>query len=213
MRSVFVGGSSLAVMAARLMIEHGEEVVIIERERERIEALSGELDCGFLHGDGSKPAVLKEADPEQTDMLICVTNHDQSNIIASLVGRSQGFKRVITSISDPELQHICIELGLEDTIVPDRTIASYLLDLSRGVDSLEFSAMLKGDARLFTFAVRPEDVGPLAKLQLPPDTRTILVNRDDEFVPVDDELELQEGDEVALVTRESHLEELADRWA
>lgn len=213
MRIVFVGGTSLAVMATRLMLERGEEVVIIERDRARIEALSGELDCGFLHGDGSKPALLQEADPEHSDMLICVTNHDQSNIIASLVGRSLGFKRVITSISDPELQHICIELGLEDTIVPDRTIASYLLDLSRGVDSLEFSAMLKGDARLFTFVARSEDAGPLAKLELPPDTRVILVNRNDEFVPVDDDIELQEGDEVALVTRESNLEELAERWA
>ena len=64
MRVVFIGASSLAVVTAKLMRERGEEVVIIEHDKDHIDALTEELDCGFLHGDGSKPAILREADPE-----------------------------------------------------------------------------------------------------------------------------------------------------
>jgi trk system potassium uptake protein TrkA len=128
MRAVFIGAGSLAVVTAKLIRERGEEVVIIEQDKERIDALSEEVDCGFLHGDGSKPAMLREADPEHTDVLFALTGNDQANILASLVGRSLGFKRVVTKIEDYEFEHICKELGLEDVIVPSRTVGRYLAE-------------------------------------------------------------------------------------
>ena len=69
MRAVFVGAGSLAVMTAHLLLKRGHEVIMIERNKDRIDALSHEIDCGFLHGDGSKPAMLREADPGNTDIL------------------------------------------------------------------------------------------------------------------------------------------------
>ena len=153
MRAVFIGTSGITLMAARILLRRGHEVVIIERDRERIEALAGELDCGYIHGDGSKPALLREADPDGTDFLFCLTGNDQSNIIASLVGRSLGYRRVVTRVEDPEFEHICLELGLEDTIVPARTIGRYLADMFAGHDMLELSAMLKDEARVFAFVV------------------------------------------------------------
>lgn len=72
---------------------------------------------------------------------------------ASLVGRSLGFKRVVTRIEDPSYEHLCIELGLTDLIVPDYTIARYLADLCAGSNPLELSAVIKGDARLFDIAL------------------------------------------------------------
>ena len=86
MRVVFVGASSLAVVTAKLMRERGDEVVIIEHDKDHIDALPEELDCGFLHGDGSEPAILREADPNGTDVLFALTDNDQANILASLVG-------------------------------------------------------------------------------------------------------------------------------
>jgi len=128
MRAVFIGAGALALATARLLREKGEEVVIIEQDKERIDGLNEEIDCGFLHGDGSKPAILREANPEGTDVLFALTGNDQANILASLVGRSLGFKRVVTKIDDPELEHVCKELGLEDVIVPSRTIGRFLAE-------------------------------------------------------------------------------------
>ncbi|MEJ2690601.1 MAG: NAD-binding protein, partial [Deltaproteobacteria bacterium] len=45
-----------------------------------------------MQGDGSHPNILREVNPEQTDFLFCLTNNDQDNLIASLGGRSLGFK-------------------------------------------------------------------------------------------------------------------------
>ena len=131
MRLVFLGATALAVRTAHALIEAGHKVVIIERNAERIEELSEQLDCAFLHGDGSKPDMLKEADPGNTDILYCVTNHDQTNIIASLIGMSLGVPRVVTMIEDEEFLPICEELGLKDTILPVRTVSRHLAGLAK----------------------------------------------------------------------------------
>lgn len=212
MRAVLIGGNKLAVMTGQLLLQHGHEVVIIERDKERIDALATELDCGFLHGDGSTPAILREADPGATDALFCLTGNDQTNIIASLVGRSLGFKRVITRIDDPEFEHICIELGLEDIVIPSGAIGRHLVDLFAGRSPLQISTALRGEARIFNFIAKKRDEGTVAKLGLPGQARVICLYRGDEFFLVDGDTKIKEGDEVVILTHSKHLEELAQGW-
>lgn len=212
MRAVIIGAGSLPLMTARSLLKRGHEVVIIDRDKERIDALADEIDCGLLCGDGSNPAILREADPAQTDFLFCLTSNDQANIIASLVGRSLGFKRVITRIEDPEFEHICIELGLEDTIIPALTIGRYLADMFEGQDMLELSAMIKDDARVFSFVCPESDAGPIEKLELPGESRIICFYRDGKFKLAEEETELRAKDEVVVLTRNEHLPLLRERW-
>ncbi len=212
MRAVFIGAGAIAIMTTRTLLKRGHEVVIIERDKDQIEALGEVLDCGFIHGDGGKPAILKEADPERTDFLFCLTGNDQSNIIGSLVGRSLGFKRVVTRIEDPEFEHICIELGLEDTIVPTRTIGRYLADMFAGHDLLELSAMIKDEARVFSFVVRDGSVKTIDGLDLPKDSRVICCYRDGKFMLPEPDDALRVDDEVVIITHSRNVPELDKRW-
>ena len=212
MRAVFIGASSLSAVTAKFLHQRGHEVVIIERDAERIRSLREEMDCGFLHGDGSKPAILREADPPQTDVLFALTNNDQANIIASLVGRSLGFKRVVTKIQDSEFEHICIELGLEDTIVPSRTIGRYLADMFEGHDPLQLSASIKDEARVFSFVAKEGDEKAVRDLDLPKGSRVMCLYRAERFVMTDDDTRLKTDDEVVLLAHRDSLEELEKRW-
>ena len=212
MRIVFVGAGEVTVKTAGHLIEEGNEVVIIERDKKRIDDLSEELDCSFLHGDGSRPAILRETDPKGTDVLFCLTDDDQDNLIASLVGRSLGFKRVITSIQDPEFEGICHELGLENTIVPSRTISRYLADMAVGLDIPELSTIIKGEARFFIFMAGKEDGGTVGDLNLPGEARVICYYRDGRFFLSDGETKLHPGDEVLILTHRKNLPALRERW-
>ncbi|MCX4186228.1 potassium channel family protein [Methylophaga sp. OBS4] len=212
MRAVFIGGSALSVMTASILTNRGHEVVIIEHDKERIDALSEDMSCGFLLGDGTRPALLKEADPSQTDILFCLTSNDQTNIIASLVGLSLGFKRVVTGIENPEYEHICIELGLEDTIIPARTIGSYLADMLEGQDPLVLSTMIRDEARVFSFVIRKEDAGAISELELPSESRVVCLYRKNKFIVPEEDTELKAEDEVVIVTHRRNLAELSRRW-
>jgi len=212
MRAVFVGAGSLAVMTAKSLLKRGHEVVIIERDKERIETLSETLDCGVLHGDGSKPAILKEADPSHTDLLFCLTGDDQANILASLVSQSLGFKRVVTKIDDPELEHICIELGLDDTIIPARTIGRFLADKFEGRDPLELSTMIRDEARIYSFVLPDEFKGTVASLELPDDARLVCIYRQSKLIIPDGDTKLAADDDVVVIVHQDSLNTLEKRW-
>jgi trk system potassium uptake protein TrkA len=212
MRIVFVGAGEYTAMTADALIDSGHEVIVVEKDKSRIEELSQQLDCSFLHGDGSKPNLLKEADPERTDILFCLAASDQDNLIASLVGRSLGFSRVVTSIQDPDLEGICQELGLRDTIIPGRTISRYLTDLVRGIDVLELSTAIKADARFFMFTVTGGGPRTVEDLRLPDQARVVCYYRKGDFALPDENTDFREGDEIVLVAHSRHLPELEERW-
>jgi trk/ktr system potassium uptake protein len=212
MRIVLLGGSETAVRTAEILICQGHEVIIVDSDKAHINELSEELDCSFLHGDGAKPAILQEVGPQQTDVLCCLTDNDQANILASLVGRSLGFSHIITSIQDPDFEGISLELGLEDVIIPSRTTSRYLADMIRGVNTLELSTIIKGEARFFTFILEKKDAGTVTELKLPEEARVVCMYRKEEFILIDQDTALQRGDEIVILTHSKHLEDLTERW-
>lgn len=205
MRMAFVGASSVAISTARELSKQGHDVVMVERNKEKIEELAEQLDCGFIYGDGTRPDILKEVNPEGTEVIFCLTGNDQANIITSLVARSLGFAKVVTKLEDLEFEHIAMELGLENIIVPSRTIARYLADMVEGQDSLEISSMIKGDARVFSFVVNNAFEGPLAQLQLPEACRVVCIYRQGDLLLPQTETKLKVDDEVVLITHQRQM--------
>ena len=212
MRTVFVGAGKVSVGTAKALIKKGHEVVIIETDKAKIDELSEEMDCSFLRGDGSQPNILREVNPGQTDLLYCLTDSDQVNVIASLVGRTLGFKRIVTGIADPQFEDICCELGLKDTIILSRTISRYLEDMVGGTENVELSTVLKDEARFFTFTAEEEDAVSVKELKLPAEAHAVCYYRDGRFALADEGAKLQKGDEVVVLTHSKNMAELQERW-
>lgn len=212
MRVVFVGAGVLTVETAGLLIEREHEVVIIETDKEKIDELAENLDCSFLHGDGSKPHILEEAGPEHTDFLFCLTENDQYNIIAALVGRSLGYSQVILQIHDNDYLNICRELELDNTITPSKTIARYLSDMVAGIDIIELSSLIKDEARCLMIKIDKKKEGDIESLELPEEARAICFYRDEKFTLPDSKTKFKPGDEVIILTHSKHLADLTERF-
>jgi len=181
------------------LLKIGHEIIIIENDKTVIIELRETIDCVFINGNGSRPAILKETLPETIDVLFCLTKNDESNIIASLVARSLGVKRVITRIEDPEFEHICIELGLNEIIIPTYTNARYLAGIGIGRDIIELSAMIRGDVRFFEMVIDEENEGTVDELDLPKQSRAIFLYRDNIFEFADSSTQLIKGDELVII--------------
>ena len=212
MRIIFIGAGDLSVETAKLLIDRDHEIVIIEENKDRIDSLSDLLDCSFLHGDGSKPQILEEAGPEHADFLFCLTENDQYNIIAALVGRSLGYSNVIVRIHDEDYLKICDELGLDHTITPSKTISRYLADTVSGIDILELSSLIKCEARCMMIRIDKGTKGSIADLELPEKARVIAVYRNKHFMHVDSDSTLEAEDEALILTHSDQLMELTERF-
>ncbi len=212
MRAVLTGAGPLARMTAEILVRRGDDVVIIEKDREVIDELQDQLDCAFIHGDGARPQILKETGPSEDAVLFCLTDNDQSNILASLVGRSLGFGRVFTKVENSEFEHICAELSLEDTIVPDRYVAQILAGIAKGSSPLEFSSFFKLGVQAFSFVATKDEAGPIEELALPERSEVICIYRKEKALLGVGEPEIESGDEVVLIAHEDVMGELRERW-
>ena len=212
MRIVFVGASKISMAAARLLSAQKHEVILIDRNKAKIEELRETLDCGFLQGDGTKPDLLKEVNPEQCDFLICTTGSDQYNLIIGLIGQTLGFKKVISRIDDESFEHVCKKLGLNNLIIPSRTIGRFIADSVMGHEGLQYSGILKGEARFFTFITKEEDGETIKDLALPKGAKAICIYRNLEFILPDEDTKIQKDDEVVLITHSSNIDALKEKW-
>lgn len=212
MRIVLVGGSPLVIHCAQRLINDKHDVIIIEEEADVIEELSEKLDCSFIEGNATLPLILKETDPKTIDALLCLTKNDSVNIVVGLVGRSLEFKNVMIGIQDPDLEHVCNELGLSNTIVPIKKVSHDLVNAIYDQDAQAFENLVKGEASLFAFDARPEDAGPLGKLNLPAGAMAVWFYRGDQFHLAKTDTLLKEGDYVVVATVRSELKGLRKQF-
>ncbi len=87
MRVIVIGAGEVgSSIAADLSSSH--EVVVVERDPDRAEALTYELDVLAIEGDGTSLETLEEAGLADADMVIASTDSDEANIVACATAKT-----------------------------------------------------------------------------------------------------------------------------
>ena len=116
--TVIIGCSRLGANLANTLSEEGENVLILDKEKDSFRKLSCSFGGLAVEGDGTELGTLKAADVQRADTVIAVTNNDNINImIAQIAKECFSVKKVISRLFDPERECVYQELGI-DTICP-----------------------------------------------------------------------------------------------
>ena len=103
MRVIIVGAGEVGYNIAKFLASEEIDIVMIDRDGEKLRSISEELDIATIEGEGSDPSVFKEAGAKNADILIAVTNSDETNMIACLLGKALfNVKRRIARIRNPD---------------------------------------------------------------------------------------------------------------
>lgn len=103
MRVIIVGAGEVGYQIARFLTLEGIDVIVIDQDREKLRRISEELDVAVIEGGGGDPSVLKEAGADKADILLAVTNSDETNMIACLLGKAMfNIPRKIARIRNPD---------------------------------------------------------------------------------------------------------------
>lgn len=85
MKIVIVGAGEVGYhIASRLAFEN-KEVVVVDKDAQAIRRVADDMDVQTINGSGSSPTVLKEAGIREAEILLAVTNSDETNLVACLV--------------------------------------------------------------------------------------------------------------------------------
>jgi len=82
MKIVIVGAGNVGIQIARQLIEENKDVVLIDRDPEKIKFAQNSLDCMVVHGEANSRQILETAGIADADFFISVTESDELNMIA-----------------------------------------------------------------------------------------------------------------------------------
>ncbi|GAA0228195.1 Trk system potassium transporter TrkA [Haladaptatus pallidirubidus] len=80
MRVIIVGAGEVGSSIAQSLAD-SHEVVVVDRDEERVDSLTYSIDVLAIEGDGTSLATLQEAGIDQADMVIASTDDDETNLV------------------------------------------------------------------------------------------------------------------------------------
>jgi trk system potassium uptake protein TrkA len=203
-RAVILGGGNIGLfLAQQLEKDHPEiNVKIVERDRERAEFLAQALrQATVINGDVMTPEILSEAGVATAETVIAVTQHDETNILSTLLAKRKGAERVISLINKSGYNALVATLGIDVVVNPRSiTVSRILHHVRRGrIHSVysvqdDFGELIEAEAMQTSGLVGK----PLRELNLPTGTRIGAMIRKGQVIVPRAETAVEGGDRIII---------------
>ena len=218
---ILLGASRVASYLTRFLTKSGNNVKVIDRDRDRCERfVRTNPEATVICGDGSEQEILLEEGINNVDAFVSLTGMDEQNILISCFAASHEVPKVVTKVNRTELYNIAIKLGLDTLISQKRIIediiSRYARALQNSIDSnIETLYRLFDDKiEAIEFKVSPnfEYLGlPIKEFKTKKNIiiAGIIRNRRQIIIPSGDDF-ITEGDKVVIISAGNHIANLKD---
>jgi trk system potassium uptake protein TrkA len=129
---LIVGGGNIGLNLAKLLETNfeGARVKIIEKNKERAEILATELTSSIvICGDALDEEILKEANIQETETILALTNDDEDNIMACVLAEKYNpNKRTIAIVNKSNYSLLQKSLNIDDLVDPRMTTVSRIME-------------------------------------------------------------------------------------
>ena len=153
MRVIVIGAGEVGFDVARMLSGENHDVVVVERDPDRVADVREKLDVMAIQGNGAASETLKEAGVADADMLIAVTTVDEVNIIACMMADRLGIETTIARIRSNEYTDassvLCAgDFGIDLVIHPEESAADEAARLIRRAGATDALAFADGELQL-----------------------------------------------------------------
>jgi trk system potassium uptake protein TrkA len=127
-RLMIAGGGKVGLRLARQMHEQ-VQIKIIETNRARCDYLAGQLPAQVLvlHGDSTDEELMAEENVQDMDLFVALTSDDEDNILACLLAKRMGAKRVLALINRRAYAELVQGTQIDIAISPSQAVIGELL--------------------------------------------------------------------------------------
>ena len=204
-RIIIAGGGNIGYRLA-VALESSLNIKIIEVNLERATFLSEQLNhTVVLSGSASDQELLLDENIDKTDVFIALTNDDEVNIMASLLAKRLGAKKVMTLITNPVYANLMQGGEIDVAISPQLATTSSVLAHVRKGDTGVVHSLRRGAAEALEFIVHGDVnnskvVGKeIGNLVMPVGTTVAALVRDGEVIIAHHDVIIKNNDHVIVV--------------
>src|SRR5690554_4069225 len=227
MKILILGAGQVGGTLAENLANEANDITVVDSDSVRLRELQDRLDIRTMHGRASYPTVLRQAGAEDADMVIAVTNSDETNMVACQVSKllyktptticrvragaylakSELFYNKETVKDLDSLRGFPIDV----LISPEHLVTQHITRLIEYPGTLQVLEFSKGLARLV--AIRATEGGPLVgrelsylRTHMPKiDTRVAAIFRKDRAIMPQGDTVIEDGDEVFFIAAADHI--------
>ncbi len=129
---LIVGGGNIGLHLAKSLESSfdGARVKIIEKNKERAEHIATELSSSIvICGDALDEEILKEANIEEIETILALTNDDENNIMVCVLAEKYSpAKRTIAIVNKSNYSLLQKSLNIDDLVDPRMTTVSRIME-------------------------------------------------------------------------------------
>ena len=165
MKIIILGAGQVGRSVANALVSEANDITVVDQDEQLLMDLQNRLDLGTVRGHAGHPDVLRRAGAEDADMILAVTNSDETNMVACQVAytvfhtptkiarvRAQGY------LDYPRLfEQKAVPVDV--LISPEQVVTDYILKLIQYPGALQVLDFANGRVRLV--GIKAYHGGPL----------------------------------------------------
>ena len=220
MKIIILGAGQVGSSVAENLVSEANDITVVDTDPALLQAMQNKHDLRAVTGNGASPTVLRQAGAEDADLLIAVTQSDQTNLCACKIAKSVfnlptriGRLRSADYHEFPELLNDA-NFAVDFSICPEQIVTDYihkLIQFPTALQVLEFAG-----GQLSLVAVRAFEGGPLVGQPISSlnrhkpliEARIAAIYRDEHAIIPSGSTVIEHGDEVFCLAASSHIREV-----
>jgi len=165
MKVIILGAGQVGASVAESLVSEQNDITVVDVEAARLRTLQERFDLRTVTGSASHPPVLEEAGIDDADLLIAVTQSDETNLVAcKLAARMFNVPRRVARIRANAFLDNPKILGpdgfdVDLSICPEQVLTEYIAKLVEFPEALQVLDFADGKVSLV--AVRSYQGGPM----------------------------------------------------
>ena len=160
MKILIVGAGVVGFHLAHELSTGQHDITLIDQNADLIAQAASKLDAITIHGDGTRPSVLKKAGIERAEMVVAVTSSDEVNLVISHLALKFGVPKKVARIRKEEWFQEGLfstsEFGIDRIINPDRLIVNYVQKIMATPGLIDVAEFSDPGVSLLGFRVLPD---------------------------------------------------------
>jgi trk system potassium uptake protein TrkA len=216
-RAMLLGGGRVGLHLARMLEREGIQPTIIERNRARCVELAETLETALvLNGDATDLELLKQEGISETGGLAAVTSEDETNLLASLLAKHLGAKKVVALLKRSEYIPLVSRIGIDAAVSPRLSTANRILQHIRGGHVLTMAVMERNRAEAMEVEVAEGTRAAgrtVAELDLPEGAILGSILRGEQVVIPRGDTRIETGDRIVVFALPDSVEATAEYFA
>ena len=168
MKIIIAGIGKLGDALVEYLINENHDITIIDTNPATVSAVVNKYDVFGVEGNAASLPVLREADVDNTELFIAVTDSDELNLVCCMVARKAGAQHTIARVRNPEYSKqgafMRAELGLSMLVNPEYDAAHEISRLLQFPEAAKIEKFARGRVDMVEIAIA--DSNPLCGMSL-----------------------------------------------